>query len=96
MLLALVAIPASGAGSTDAQRLTAVESQIVREINRVRIAAGLRPLKVSPVLRGVAVGHSRAMLQAGFFDHTSLDGTSAPDAHRPQLSDAPEPAVGRR
>ena len=35
LALALVAVPVSGAGQSNAQRLAAVESQIVREINRV-------------------------------------------------------------
>ena len=79
LALALVAVPASGAGEANAQRLTAVESQLVREINRVRAAEGLRPLKVSPGLRSAAFGHSRTMLEAGVFDHSSPDGTSAPE-----------------
>ena len=77
--IALVAIPASGAGSSTSQRLASVEPQIVREINRVRVDQGLRPLTVSPALRASAVGHTSAMLDGGFFDHTSLDGTSAGD-----------------
>jgi uncharacterized protein YkwD len=77
LALAVTAVPVVGAGQSNAQRLTGVESQIVREINRVRAAAGLRPLTVSPTLRTVAFGHSRTMLQGGFFDHTSPDGTSA-------------------
>ncbi len=79
LALAVTAVPVSGAGQSNAQRLAAVESQIVREINRVRAAEGLRPLKVSPALRSVAFVHSRTMLQRGFFDHTSPDGTSATD-----------------
>jgi uncharacterized protein YkwD len=79
LALALAAVPASGAGQANAQRFAVVETQIMREINRVRVGAGLRPLKVSVALRTAAFGHSRAMLQSGFFDHTWPDGTSVAD-----------------
>ena len=42
-------------------------------------AEGLRALTVSPALRNAALGHTASMLENGFFDHSSLDGTSASD-----------------
>ena len=74
LALAIVAAPASGARSTGTQRLTAVEQGVVREINRVRAARGLRPLVVVQGLQAAAVNHSRAMLQGGFFEHESAGG----------------------
>ena len=76
---AAVAVPVSGAGSSSTTRLAGVETQIVKEINRVRATRGLRALTLSSGLRSAAVSHTRAMLSANFFDHTSMDGTSFGD-----------------
>ena len=54
----------------------------MREMNRVRVAQGLRPLHASPSLRTAARGHSRAMLEHGFFGHESHDGTAFSDRIR--------------
>ena len=53
-----------------------LEAAVVRAMNRVRVADGLRPLRTSPSLRAAARGHSRAMLEKGFFAHESADGTA--------------------
>ena len=53
-----------------------LEAAVVRAMNRVRVADGLRPLRTSPGLRTAARGHSRAMLEKGFFAHESADGTA--------------------
>jgi uncharacterized protein YkwD len=75
VLLAVAAAPISGAGpAASTQRLSVVEQNVVREINRVRAASGLRSLNASPGLRSSAVTHSRTMLQVGFFDHTGPGG----------------------
>lgn len=74
LALTVVATPTSGAGSGSTQRLTGVEQGVVRELNRVRAARGLRPLVVVPGLQVAAVVHSRAMLQGGFFEHESPGG----------------------
>jgi uncharacterized protein YkwD len=76
---AVVAVPVSGAGASSTARMTAVEGQIVKEINRVRAGRGLRSLTLSTGLRTAAVGHTRSMLESNFFDHASLDGTSFGD-----------------
>ena len=52
-----------------------LEGTVVLELNRVRVAHGLTTLSVSPGLRAAARGHSRAMLEQGFFAHDSADGT---------------------
>ena len=48
---------------------------VVQELNRVRAASGLRPLRSSPSLAVAARRHSAQMGQHGFFAHESRDGT---------------------
>ena len=61
---------------TKVERRAALEAAVVREMNRVRAAHGLRPLRAAPALRSAARGHSQAMLTHGFFSHESADGTA--------------------
>ena len=75
--------PAAAPGpAANVERRTTLEAAVVREMNRVRIAEGLRPLHAAPSLRAAARGHSRAMLEHGFFGHDSLDGTAFNDRIR--------------
>jgi uncharacterized protein YkwD len=79
--LALAAVAAwspvaSSGSSTHVERRATLEANVVREINRVRVAHALRPLRVSPSLRTAARGHTHAMIAHGFFGHDSLDGTA--------------------
>jgi len=74
LALTVVAAPTSGARTAGTQRLAGVDQGIVREINRVRAAKGLRPFTVVQGLQTAAVNHSRAMLQGGFFEHESPGG----------------------
>lgn len=68
--------------STRVERRLVLEAAVVREMNRVRVAAGLQPLRSSPRLRTAARGHSRSMLEYGFFSHDSVDGTAFSDRIR--------------
>jgi uncharacterized protein YkwD len=68
-----VATPGAG---TRVERRAALEAGLVREINRIRLAHDLRPLRVAPSLRTAARGHSQAMLAHGYFGHDSVDGTA--------------------
>jgi uncharacterized protein YkwD len=87
VVAALVSSPTGATGSAAlVERRDALEGGIVRELNRVRGADGLRPLRVAPSLRTAARGHSRAMLQHGFFGHESHDGTSFSDRIRRHYS----------
>ena len=52
-----------------------LETQVLVELNTVRRAHGLTPLKLSRPLGAAADAHSRAMGTHGFFAHDSLDGT---------------------
>ena len=71
-----LAAPASSGQSAKLERRVALESAVVREMNRVRAAHGLRALRMSPSLRAAARGHSQSMLKLGFFGHDSADGTA--------------------
>lgn len=62
--------------STKVERRAALEAAVVREMNRVRSARGLHPLRAAPALRSAARGHSEAMLTHDFFSHESADGTA--------------------
>jgi uncharacterized protein YkwD len=68
-----VATPSS---PTKVERRAALEAAVVREMNRVRAARGLRSLQAAPGLRSAARSHSQAMLAHGFFSHDSADGTA--------------------
>lgn len=80
--LAVVHAPASAAYAQDhtkTTRLAWLEASIVDELNRVRAARGLQPLRTAPSLRSAARSHSKAMLDVGFFGHDSADGTAFSD-----------------
>jgi uncharacterized protein YkwD len=73
----LVVAPEAAPGSkANIERWIALEAAVVREMNKVRGAEDLQPLHASPSLRTAARGHSRAMLEHGFFAHESRDGTA--------------------
>lgn len=57
-------------------RATTLERPVLAEINRVRHAHGLRPLRFAPSLGRAAAGHARSMARLGYFAHESADGTS--------------------
>lgn len=69
------------------ERRAALEVEILRELNRVRVERGLRPLRRADGLRAAAVAHSRTMLQFGFFGHASPDGTTFDDRIRRHYPD---------
>lgn len=77
---ALVAVLAPVASSTPArtavEREASLERAVVRELNRTRASHGLRPLRFGDGLDVAAAEHSRSMLERGYFDHSSPDGTS--------------------
>ena len=67
------AAPAGGDAATPVPTLAGA---IVRELNEVRAARGLRPLRVSPELRRAALAHSRSMAVGGFFAHDAPGGAT--------------------
>lgn len=73
----LVSSPvATPSAPTKVERRAALEAAVVREMNRVRAARDLGPLRAAPSLRTAARSHSQAMLARGFFGHDSADGTA--------------------
>jgi uncharacterized protein YkwD len=55
---------------------TRAETAIVREVNRVRRAHGLRAVRISGRLATLAENHSAAMLRHDALTHSSFDGSS--------------------
>jgi uncharacterized protein YkwD len=85
-LAVIVATVALGATTLSASAAThsgttvtaseSLETAVLAELNVVRRAHGLIPLRRSGSLAAAAAVHSRAMAQFGFFQHDSRDGTS--------------------
>ena len=61
----LILVPAA----TAAAGLTRAEACLIRDLNRVRTAHGLTPLRYDPRLQRAARAHSREMLVTGSFQH---------------------------
>ena len=55
---------------------TQLQVSLLGQINGFRAAHGLRPLRVSSALTGVAGAHSGQMARLGYFSHNSADGQS--------------------
>jgi len=83
-VLAVLALLSLGAGQATAtgnpaRTLSAadqLESQVLGELNAIRRAHGLVPLRLSRPLSSAADSHSRAMGTFGFFAHSSRDGSA--------------------
>jgi uncharacterized protein YkwD len=85
----LVSSPVATPGApTKMERRATLEAGVVREMNRVRAARGLAPLRAAPSLRSAARSHSKAMLAHGFFSHDSADGTAFSERIRRFYSNA--------
>jgi uncharacterized protein YkwD len=77
------ALPTAAAGAPRAsgaahgfQRASALEPQLLAAINDFRQAHGLRPLRLSRGLTLAASRHSVSMVEHGYFEHTSPDGSA--------------------
>ncbi len=70
--------PAAAATSTGTtiSGSASLEAAVLSELNAVRRAHGLKPLRRSGPLAAAAGVHSRAMAKHGFFQHDSRDGSS--------------------
>ena len=74
-------VPAyAGGARTASQGPATAEGQFVQEllveINAVRAAHSLRPLRIGPALRRAADQHDREMGRLGYFEHDSPSGMS--------------------
>jgi uncharacterized protein YkwD len=70
---AAVAAPVSSHRTT---RLSALESGVLRDLNRIRTQHGLALLHLNASLTAAAAQHSREMGADGYFEHSSHDGTA--------------------
>jgi uncharacterized protein YkwD len=69
--------PKKASATTSARvHLSALESQLLGQINVTRARRGLRPLRISPALTAAADQHSQSMAQKGYFSHDSANGGS--------------------
>jgi uncharacterized protein YkwD len=68
--------PDTSTGRSPASRFDSLERGVVAQINEVRRQHGLPPLRASRSLSEAANAHSEAMARAGFFSHSSSDGTA--------------------
>jgi len=76
LLVAVAAVVAGPrAASRPARAPSALDAGVLRELNHVRAAHGLRPLRLNGELGVAAAEHSREMLVDGYFEHASRDGT---------------------
>ena len=85
-LLAVLSVPAAlapaSAGATATtrtageQRDNGFELGVLREVNRLRVARGLRALMSSTSLQAAAGFQSRDMIDRGYFDHDQPGGAS--------------------
>jgi len=76
VLVALAAVPAAFGrhGTTRQTSLQALDAGVLVQLNAIRTAHGLVPLKLNPALTTAAEGHSAQMLADGYFAHDSADG----------------------
>ena len=76
-VIGLIAVPASATTRTPAttERLPVLEEGILARLNATRAAHGLRSLTLSDDLQSAAIAHSRSMLEDGYFQHESKNGS---------------------
>jgi uncharacterized protein YkwD len=76
---AVLALPAAAASPTTSRAigsLSSLEVGVLQQLNAIRAAHGLPPLKLSTRLEAASAQHSREMGTDGYFDHSSFDGTA--------------------
>jgi uncharacterized protein YkwD len=85
-LFALLAVPAvlvpasaTAKPNLTEQRDATLEQSLLREVNRIRSARGLRVVTLSTPLQSAAMFQSRDMLERGYFDHNHPGGPSFGD-----------------
>jgi uncharacterized protein YkwD len=87
-IVAIVLAPAAGARNDwvlvkrapaakgSAASVSALEAQVLAEVNGTRRQRGLRPLRFSVALSRAAHAHSNDMAARGYFSHNSRDGSA--------------------
>lgn len=66
-------------GAGVAAAATPPRTELLGQINAVRVAHGLRPVAAARLLHGVALGHSDDMILRDYFGHTSPSGWTLKD-----------------
>ena len=64
------------AAKSAAASVTALEAQVLADVNTTRRQRGLRPLRFSLALSRAAEFHSRDMARRGYFSHNSANGAA--------------------
>jgi len=72
--LAVAALPGLAPARSDVSQ-SPFEASLLREINHIRSAHGLRPVAASIPLARAADAHTASMGRLGYFAHDSADGT---------------------
>jgi uncharacterized protein YkwD len=74
--VALLAVPAAYGhrASATQNEIQALDTGVLVQLNAIRTAHGLVPLKLNPALSAAARGHSSEMLTDGYFAHNSYNG----------------------
>ena len=73
----MLALPAGAVHKASARpqvHLSALESQVLGQVNAIRARRGLRQLRISAGLSAAAAQHSREMAEDGYFAHESANG----------------------
>ena len=73
LLAALLPAKVHSAGHSG-ETLAALEDSVLRQLNRIRAAHGLKPLRRDPGLTAAARQHTFEMLSDGYFEHESAGG----------------------
>jgi uncharacterized protein YkwD len=76
LLVLGVPAPAGAAKASSGVPFSALDLQVVDEINAIRIARGLVPLQVNTALARAASAHCQQLLAGGYFGHQEPNGTS--------------------
>ena len=75
ILIVTAAVGVAVARPARAHDRAAVETELLRLVNKARTARDLATLKVQSALDGAAIAHSREMLSRDYFSHDSAAGT---------------------
>jgi uncharacterized protein YkwD len=76
VLVALLVVPAAFGqhGAARQTSMQALDAGVLVQLNAIRTAHGLVPLRLNPALTAAAQGHSAQMLADGYFAHESVNG----------------------
>jgi uncharacterized protein YkwD len=75
-LIAPTVVAGRSVPSSSARAMVTLQTGVLQQLNRVRAAHGLVPLKLNVQLSKAAAGHTKDMAAHGYFGHTSADGSS--------------------